>query len=180
MADFYVELDVTTGLLRRKQATDTGGAGQGGRIVALRSDGTLDPAMVPNTQSVVINIVANEALNAGDVVNIFHNGTDRRVRKALATGTSTRAHGFVLDTVSAGSSVAVYLSGLNTSVPRGSVTASQVGQAVFLSATTGGAVTLTPPSSPNNIIQTLGFVVHVDTTNNVLHVLFDIQSPILV
>lgn len=180
MSDFYVELDLTTGMLRRRQATNTGGAGQGGRIVALRSDGTLDPAMVPNTQSVVVNIVANEALNAGDAVNVFYNGTERRVRKAIATGSSTQAHGFVLADASAGSSVPVYLSGLNTAIPRGAVTASQVGQPVFLSASTGGAVTLTPPSSTNNLVQRLGFIVHVDTTNNVLHVLYDIQPPIVV
>lgn len=180
MSDFYVELDITTGMLRRRQATNTGGAGQGGRIVALRDNGTLDPAMIPDAQSIIISMVANEALAAGDMVNVFYNGTERRVRKAIATGLSTQAHGFVLQAASAGSPVSVHFSGLNIAIPRGSVTASQVGQPVFLSASTAGAVTLSPPSAANNLVQQLGFIVHVDTTNNVLHVLFDVQPPILV
>lgn len=179
MADFYLELDTTTGLLRRREATDVGGTGRGGRIVALRSDGTLDASMLPNSSAVVVNIVANEALNAGDFVNVFHNGTERRVRRANAVSTTAPAHGFVLASATAGSEVSVYFSGLNSQAPRGSLTAADVGRRVFLSASTAGAYTLTPPNNVNNIVQQLGIIAAVDTTNNIISIVFDPQAIIV-
>ncbi len=179
MADFYLELDTTTGLLRRREATDTGGTGRGGRIVALRSDGRIDPSMLPSNTIVVASIVANEALNAGDFVNVFYNGSERRVRRANASNANTPAHGFVLSNATTGSEVVVYFTGLNSQASRGSLTTADIGKNVFLSASTAGLYTLTPPDTENNIIQQIGFIVDVNTTNNTVSIVFNPQVAIV-
>lgn len=180
MPDKYIRLNTTTGLLEQQEATDVGGSGRGGRIVALRADGTLDATMIPNITAPTVEITANENLAAGDFVNVFYTGTERRVRKATAAGTTSPAHGFVLTSATSGSAASVYFGGLNTAAPRGSVAVADVGKRVFLSATTAGAYTLTPPSTTGQVVQCLGIIAAVDTTNNLVTIAFDPEEMIVV
>jgi hypothetical protein len=181
MADKYIALNTTTGLLQQVEATDTGGSGKGGKIVALRSDGTIDQSMLPNVGSPTVTVVAGQNLAAGDFVNIHYDGSNVRVRKANAVDATAPAHGFVLGSVNSGSNATVYVTtGLNTVVPRGSMTAADVGKRVYLSASTAGAITLTPPSTAGNVVQHLGVLVGVDTINNLATVAFVYTPPIVV
>jgi len=100
----------------------------------------------------VKNIVASEALTAGDLVNIYDN-SGAKCRKAFAASFGLEAHGFVLSSVSYGASAAVYTIGNNTQV-----TELTVGQQ-YLSATIPGKCTSIVPSGSGIIVQKVGFAV---------------------
>lgn len=181
MADKYITLDLTTGLLKQQEATTTGGSGQGGKIVALRSDGTIDSSMLPNIGSPSVSVVASENISAGYFVNIYYDGTNIRVRRAVATDSTAPAHGFILNSVTSNNNATIYLSsGLNTAYPRGSFTAADIGKRVFLSASSGGTITLTPPSATGNLVQLLGVIAGVDTTSNLLTIAFTYNPGVVV
>lgn len=119
----------------------------------------LAPNSVAITATKVAMIVASEALIAGDIVNVFDSNGDFRVRKACAAVANNKeAHGFVLNSVAAGSLVSVYYQGYNDQLA-GLSPGTQ-----FLS-TTPGKVTSTPPGSAGQILHRLGFAAN-DTTLN--------------
>jgi len=139
-------------------ATQTGGSANGGRILALRDNGTLDPTVYGAevaSPDVAIG-VATEDLTAGDVVNMFldtsTNPARNGVRKAVATAYGTRGMGFVVAAASAGGTVTVYRSGM----PNTAVTGLTIGQQ-WLSATTPGKVTNTPPTAAGSVQQKVGY-----------------------
>lgn len=169
MADKYIRLDLTTGRLTQQEATDTGGAGQGGKIVALGNDGLLSPTMFGSIGSPTIGVIADVNLAPGEFVNLFFTSGQRRARKANAVDATTPAHGYVLDTITATTSGVVYLDGLNSQYPRGTMTTADIGKRAFLS-TSAGAITLTPPSTTGNLIQMVGVIVAVDTTSNLVSI----------
>jgi hypothetical protein len=103
-------------------------------------------------------ITASEALAAGDFVNIWDN-TGARARKADASTAGKEAHGFVLATVSSGAVATVYFEGTNTQVT------GQTPGMVYLSASTAGRATTTPPSAAGNIVQSLGFATSATAIN---------------
>lgn len=127
------------------------GAANAGDIVALDDNGRLDNSLMPvgigaDTKS----IQASEALAAGDYVNVHDVGGAWRVRKADATSAGKKADGFVLAAVSSGANATVYFEGTNNMV------SGMTPGDVWLSATTPGAGTVTPPSGSAQIIQKLG------------------------
>lgn len=142
------------------------GAGDAGKIPELDGSGRLDSSMMPvgfGSETKVIQ--ASENLAAGDFVNIF-NSTGLRVRKADASNGRV-AHGFVLNSVTSGQNATVYYGNLNTAV-----SGLTIGNELYLSGSTAGAVTATPPSTSGHTVQRLG--VATGTTE----MLVEIQTPV--
>ena len=168
MADKYISFDRTTGRLKEKEATVTSsGASDAGKIVALGSDGKLDSSVMPaGYGEATISLPAYEDLSAGDFVNIFDDGGTTKVRKADASSNKP-AHGYVLDSVTSGNNVTVHFDGHNTQL-----TGLTPGKYYFLSATTPGGVSDTPPNTAGHIAQRLGVAIS-DTTIDV-----EIDDPI--
>ena len=150
----------TDGSLQEVQPiTSSAGASDASKAIQTDSNGKIDVSLMPtgigaDTQS----ITCSEALAAGDFVNIYNNGGTRNCRKAIATDNTKPANGFVLSAFSSSSSALVYMRGLNTAVAVGSFVAADVGKKAMLSASTGGGITTTAPSSTGNIAQVLGTI----------------------
>lgn len=127
---------------------ETTGAADAGKLVTTGSDGKLDPSLLPTgTGADVLTVSATEDLSGGDFVNIHVGG----VRKADASTAGKEADGFVLDAVLSGQPASVYFEGRNTAL-----TGLTVGERYYLSATTPGTVTDTPPAASGNVVQFLG------------------------
>lgn len=142
------------------------GSADAGKIPELDGSGRLDSSMMPvgfGSETKVIQ--ASENLAAGDFVNVF-NSTGLRVRKADASN-GRIAHGFVLNSVTSGQNATVYYGNLNTAV-----SGLTIGNELYLSGSTAGTVTATPPSTSGHIVQRLG--VATGTTE----MLVEIQTPI--
>jgi hypothetical protein len=127
------------------------GAGDAGKIVALDGAGKLDNTVLPVGIGADTNSVqASEALSAGDWVNIHDVGGAFRVRKADASSAGKYVDGFVLAAVASGAQATVYGEGTNNQVT------GQTPGAVWLSASTPGAGTATPPSGSGQVQQRIG------------------------
>lgn len=153
MADKYIYNN--NGVKTEKEAlVISTGAGDAGKIVALSSDGKLDDTVMPVGLGLdTLNIVASEALNAGDLVNVFDDAGTPKIRKADAA-TNKEAHGFVKASVSAGASGTVYFDGTISGL-----TGLTAGTRYYLSSTTAGATTATPPTTSGFIVQYVGFAI---------------------
>lgn len=168
MADLYLRLDRTDGILKEQEATDvSAGAANAGDVVALDSTGRLDSSVMPvGIGADTAQITASEALAAGDYVNIWDNAGAFAVRKADATIAGKEAHGFVLAAVSSAATATVYFEGTNTQVT------SQTPGPVFLS-TTPGLGTATAPSASGNIVQRVGIALSATSAN------FEASQPVV-
>jgi hypothetical protein len=127
------------------------GVGDANKIVATGSDGKLDPTLFPTgigTDSEVI--LASEAILPGEFVNVYDAAGTRKVRKADASNGRV-ASGFSLTNIALNASGTIYFGGANNQR-----TGLTIDSTYFLSATTPGAVTTTPPSASGQIIQELG------------------------
>jgi len=160
----FLDVDTTTGeIVRKTGIAVSSGAGDANKIIMTGPDGKIDNSFLPSIADSAETIQAAEALAAGDFVNIYDVSGNRRVRKALATDNTKNAHGYVLMAVNSGANATVYTRGIASVAPTG-FTAADVGKPVFLSATTAGGVTKTPPNSPGNIVQRLGYVIEVSAS----------------
>lgn len=131
--------------------SSSAGAGDAAKIPQTDGTGRLDSSLMPaGFGAETKTITASEALSAGDYVNV-HNSTGLKVRKADASSPSKQAHGFVLAAVSNGASATVYYGNINNVL-----TGLTVGDELYLSGTTPGGVTATPPSTAGHIVQRLG------------------------
>jgi hypothetical protein len=140
-----LDLTITNGIVT------SAGAGSANKLTALDNTGRLDQSVmpvgvVPETSS----IVASEALADGDFVNVWNNSGVFNVRKADGSTTGKEAHGFVLAAVASAGTALVYFEGSNTHLT--GLTAGDQ----YLSATTAGKSTATPPSGSGQVIQQLG------------------------
>lgn len=154
------------GTLAERQAFVTsGGALDAQQIPALNDLGLLDQSLFPSDVSAPSAvIVAQEALSAGDFVNIFNNG-GAKVRKADASVSGKHAMGFVKANYDAGDNATIYFAGANTFVT------GQIPGDVFLS-TTPGKATSTPSPGSGLIVQNIGFATSATSIN------FKASSPI--
>jgi len=162
----YLDIDTTTGRLKRQTASDSStGATDAGKVVALASNGKIDPTMIDSTAlgGGGDAILCTEALAQGDWVNIFLSGGVRKCRKALAQDGTKPAHGFVTAAFTSGSAATVYRSGTNTKIALTGFTTSDIGAALFLSPTTSGGCTKTPPTTAGQLLQRLGYISDVNT-----------------
>jgi hypothetical protein len=161
----YIE-NVAGRLQEKSGLAASAGAADADKIPQLDSTGRLHSSLMPigigaDTQV----IVASEALAAGDFINCY-NSTGAKVRKADAATPGKEAHGFVIAAVASAGNATVYFEGTNTQV------AGQTPGLVFLSATTPGQGTTTPPSTAGQIVQQIGLATSATTIN------FQFQQPI--
>lgn len=168
MADKY--LYNNAGTITEKEATQVStGTADAGKIVALSSTGRLDESVLPVGVGADTKLIqASENLAAGDFVNIWSDSGTAKVRKADASTAGKEANGFVLAAVTAGNNATVYFEGTNNQLS--SLTP---GLMYFLSATTPGTVTTTPPSGSGNIVQKVGRAISTTEIN------FEPSDPIV-
>ncbi len=158
-ADKYLRLN--SGVPTETVATVTSaGVGNAGDIVALDDTGHLDSSVLPTGIGAdTATVAASENLAAGDYINLYSDSGTAKARKADASTAGKHAHGFVLAAVTSGNNASVYFEGTNTQV-----TGATPGD-VYLSATTAGGFTSTPPSGSGNIVQKLGVAVSATAIN---------------
>lgn len=94
--------------------SQSAGAADAGKIVALGDGGKIDDSMMPEGIGASVNVlVASEALGAGNFVNIHAEGGVAKVRKA-DNASGRPADGFVLEAVASAENASVYpLDGIN-------------------------------------------------------------------
>lgn len=146
----FLALDDTGKNKVEKTAIDqSAGAGDAGKIIATDDEGKIDPSFLPESEFLIRE--ASEDLDQWDFVNIWDDTGTAKARKADASSFGTRAMGFIrnnfLDTENAevfGEGIMPGFVGLTIGAP------------VFLSATTPGAVTQTPPTGTGEIWQKVG------------------------
>lgn len=146
-------LALISGEFKQVSATvSSAGSGDDGKIVALDSSGKLDVSVMPvGIGADTKTLAASENLSAGDLVNVWNDSGTAKVRKADASSTAKRAHGFVLSAVTSGNNATVYMEGTVTGLS--SLT---LGGNYFLSGSTAGAITTTAPSTAGHIVQQVG------------------------
>lgn len=148
MADKYLRIGASGPNQEVEATVSSSGAADAGKIIALDSNGQIDPTMIGTSES--LSMVASENLSAGDFVNFWNDTGTIKMRKATNTGIATRADGYVKAGVTSGNSGTVYRdNGLLTGLS--SLT---VGSRYFLG--TSGAVTTTIPTGSASIVQPLG------------------------
>ena len=130
-------------------AASSSGSADGGRIVALGSDGKLDVTLMPTgIGPLAFTMTAQEALQAGAFVNIVNVAGTPQARLADAS-IDRPAHGFVKSAFSLGASATVYLrTGINEAVSGMTPGARQ-----YLG--TAGQRTETAPATPSAAIHQL-------------------------
>ncbi|MGH7178871.1 MAG: hypothetical protein ACREJC_15960 [Tepidisphaeraceae bacterium] len=146
------------------------GAPNDGDIPALDATGRLDTSLMPvGITPAAKVIVASENLSAGDFVNIHDAAGVARVRRADATDPAKYAQGFVLAAVIAPATGVVFFEDVNTSL-----SGLTPGQRLYLSASTPGGHTTTPPSTAGQIVQSIGVAI------DPAEMSFEPQEPITV
>ena len=126
------------------------GVGDATKLPHLDISGKLDASFMPaGLMADVMTFVANGALAAGDFVYIDATG---KAAKADASNPAKKAQGYVLAAVTNGANASVYFDDINSAL-----TGLTAGSEYYLSATTPGTVTATPPSASGNIVQKVGF-----------------------
>lgn len=144
------------------------GNGDAGKTVILDSTGRISSTMMPTGIGAdTAAILTSEALSSGDFVNIHNVSGTANVRKADASTPGKSANGFVLQSFGSGVQATVYFEGTNTAVT------GQTPGEVFLSATTPGLATSTPPSGSGQVAQFLGIATSATTIN------FEASRPIV-
>ena len=147
--------------------TSSAGAADAGKVVQLDGSGRLDSSVMPVGIGADTKVmVASEALAAGDYVNVWADGGAFKVRKADATTSGKRAHGFVLSAVASGANATVYFEGENTAV-----TGMTPGD-VFLG-TTAGRAQATAPTGSGQAVQRIGVATSATSVN------FEPSQPIV-
>ena len=159
MVEKYIKL--VSGVPTESEATvQSTGATEAGKIIAADSNGKLDESWLPTGIGADVAVVAaSENLGAGDLVNVYDDSGTPKARKADASTAGKHAHGFVLDSVSSGANATVYFEG--TIIGLTNVTAGDL----YLSATTAGTFTATPPTGTGKVVQRIG----VGTTSTTLN-----------
>jgi hypothetical protein len=129
------------------------GAADANKIPALNASGVLDPTLLPPGVGATTQLVqASENIASGAEVNLYDiGGNVLRARNAIATAYATKSDGFVLAAVLSGANATVYFNEKNSAK-----TGLDVGEIYFLSDTTPGGVTLTPPTAAGSIVQSIG------------------------
>jgi hypothetical protein len=147
------------------------GVGNAGDIVALDDTGRIDDSMMPvgfGSESIVLP--ADEALAAGDFVNIFNDAGTTKVRLADASGgVAKKADGFVLDNVAEAADATVYYGNLNNE-KTGLTKATRQ----YLSGLVPGGTTETAPTTTAHIVQPLG------KSTIATEMIVDIEEPIVI
>lgn len=127
------------------------GASDADKIVATGADGRLDRSMLPDDPGVLLP--ASENIAAGALINIWNDAGTAKIRNADASGgVAKQAHGYAPDPITSGATGLAVLgdeviTGLSSITP---------GASYYLSGTTPGAFSTTPPSTGGHIRQFVG------------------------
>lgn len=141
-------VDIVSGVLTQKVSVETSaGAGDEGKLVSLNASGQVDATMLGGAYTA--NVTAGNTVAVGDMCYVVAAGT---ISSALATAIGTIAQGYATDGGAAGTPATIVFSGINAGVS--GLTA---GVEYYLSSATPGAITATPPSTPTEIVQPIGF-----------------------
>lgn len=129
------------------------GASDSGKIPQLDAAGRIDNSVLPvGLGAETMQIVASDALSAGNFVNIWSNAGAANVRKADASVAGKEADGFVLAAFASGATATVYApSQTNTQL-----TGLTPGAVHYLSDTTAGSATATVPTTSGTVVQKIG------------------------
>lgn len=109
------------------------GAGDAGSIVALNSAGQIDITMFPGGLANQIIAVCSEDLPAGCPVNLYDAAGTPKLRKADATSSGKRCHGFTQQAFTSGDTATAFRDGEITGL-----TGLTSGAEYYLSTTAGG------------------------------------------
>jgi hypothetical protein len=153
MADKYLK-QASGKIVEQEVLQSSLGAGSAGKLIGLDGTGRLDETFMPVGIGAEVKIFeATENLAGGNWVNIYDDSGILKVRKADATTSGKEAHGFVLAPVDIGvdTNATVYFTGINDEL-----SGLTGGVDRYLSATTAGACTATPPAASGNIVQRIG------------------------
>ena len=157
-ASNFLKIDAAGRFSEEAPAT-AGGAPDANKIPALDGNGRLTSAMLPTGIGAdTLALTTSEALSAGDLVNIF-NSSGAKVRKADGSTAGKEAHGFVLAAAASGATATVYFEGTNDQMT-GMTPGPQ-----YLSDTTPGKTTATPPTGSGKIVQVVGFAASATAMN---------------
>ncbi len=131
-------------------AVTSSGASTGGAIVALGSNGLLDPSVMPSgIGATTVTAVTSAAISAGQLVNFYSVSGTLTVRPADSTAAGSEANGFATAAVASGATGSFNVSGLVTGL-----SGLTIGATYFLGAV--GGATAVAPSTAGNIIQPVG------------------------
>lgn len=158
----------TNGIKRLVTAINTSnGVTDANKIVATDATGKIASTLLPAGVGgeATANLLASEAIAAGDFVNIFDNAGVATIRKADASN-NRPANGFCLSAIANAATGVVNLRGENNAC-----TGIVSGINYFLSSTNAGKPTGIAPSANGNIVQTLGYGLR--TTS----VIFEFDEP---
>lgn len=156
MAQRYKTIDLATGQEQLKEAlVISTGAGDAGKIVALNSDGDIDPSMLPpGVGAETVVAPSSENLGAGEFVNLWNDSGTLKARLADADN-GRPANGFVLAAVVSPANATVYpLGDQNTQL-----SGLTVDSVYFLSKTAGGVTTDISSYGDTDIVQRLGIAI---------------------
>jgi hypothetical protein len=143
-------INVIAGVLTQVASVESSaGAGDEGKIVSLNASGQIDSSMLDGAYTA--NVTAGNTVALGDMCYIAAAGT---ISTALATAIGTIAQGYATDGGAAGTPATIVFGGENTNVA-----GLTPGVEYYLDQTTPGAITATPPSTPTEVIQPVGFAV---------------------
>lgn len=144
-------LDLVSGIATRKTAVEAGPAATPAeQIVSTGADGLIADSLLHSTISGSVSIVTSENLAAGDFVNIYNNAGTPTARKADGATTGKTANGYVTAGSTSPAAAQVYFGGINTAV------STVTGGEIYLSDTTPGGFTSTPPSTAGHTLQRIG------------------------
>ena len=149
----YVELNSGGDYEEVTPINSSNGVADAAKIIETDASGRIDESFLPTSIGPEgKNMIASEALSAGDFVNVWDDAGTPKIRKANATTAGKRADGFVKAGVATGAAGFVYFRGLNDQV------SGAVAGLVFLSTTPGG-FSATGASDAGNVVQKIGTAV---------------------
>lgn len=147
-------------------STTSSGTSSSGEFIATNSSGKIDISFLPpGIGEDAIIAIAGESLSSGDMVYIDNLG---KVFKADATTIAKQARGYVTESFASGVNAKVFFDDSNSFL-----TGLTPGATYFLSASTPGKVTTTPPTTSGTIIQEVGFA------SSATNLRVNIQEPII-
>lgn len=150
---FYT--DKVNGVWQRLVAIATSaGVADADKLIATNANGELDSSFLPPGlgAETYTGGVANEALSAGELVNILDDGGVSKIIKADATVTNKTADGFVLQPYAINDAVTVHLPGQKIT----GLTGLTIGANYFLNTTAGGITTDVSAFVAGNVVQCIG------------------------
>lgn len=183
-------------LTEEQTVAASGGAGSADKVVALNASGLVDSTMLPLVAASsgapdankipkldgtgrldgsvlpvgigadTAQIVASEALSAGDLINVWNDAGTPKMRKADAASAGKPAMGFVLAGVANGATGTAYFEGSVTGL------SGLTGGQRYLSTSTPGGTQASAPTAAGQVVQKVGFATSATVMN------FNVGEPI--